>query len=237
MDRARAFPTYRGLRPLRNRGYLWTRTVDQRGGSCVAVWAAQRDLSPNHITLGNLAFGLLASAAALALIRNGLPVAAGVTALVGWQLAYVFDCADGQLARATGTGSTEGALLDVYCDFFVQGGVITVTAWRGVEILPETIQAPAVGIAGVLFLSGPYMATLKSIKGVQAAAQGPGSRLIETARLVRDYGLQVAVFAIAIAISADVAAGVLLLVLAQQLGWAAFQILRLAKAGSSKRTG
>ncbi len=46
----------------------------------------------------------------------------GLVALLAWQLAYAFDCADGQLARVTGRTSSAGARVDVLCDVAAQIG-------------------------------------------------------------------------------------------------------------------
>src|SRR5690606_10281891 len=47
-------------------------------------------------------------------------------ALVLWKVAYMLDCADGQLARVTKTGSDAGARVDILCDVAIQASVVSV---------------------------------------------------------------------------------------------------------------
>lgn len=89
-----------------------TRYVSQRLGALAAAAAFAAGLSPNAVTLLGLVTALLGCVPFV--LGDGIAPWVG-TALL-WQLAFALDCADGQLARATGRSSRYGAWLDVACD-------------------------------------------------------------------------------------------------------------------------
>jgi phosphatidylglycerophosphate synthase len=106
-----------------------------------------------------------------------------------WQVAYVFDCADGQVARATGKATPSGARLDVLVDVAVQSAMIAAVA----EVSIRWSRAPVMLIAGfaatwcvnfVLFLAG------KS-DGAQGGLVRSRVTGVEMLRVLRDYGLVV----------------------------------------------
>jgi len=77
----------------------------------IARWAARRGWTPNGVTTLSLAIGLAAAAAFAAGGRWGM-----IAGAVLLQLAFTFDCVDGQLARLTRTLSRLGAWLDSMFD-------------------------------------------------------------------------------------------------------------------------
>lgn len=77
----------------------------------IARWAARRGWTPNGVTTGSLALGAAAAAAFATGSRLGL-----VAGAVLFQLAFTFDCVDGQLARYTRQFSALGAWLDATFD-------------------------------------------------------------------------------------------------------------------------
>jgi phosphatidylglycerophosphate synthase len=77
----------------------------------IARWAARRGFTPNQITIFSLALGILAAAAFAIGSRAGL-----VAGAVLLQVAFTFDCVDGQLARYTRQFSALGAWLDSVFD-------------------------------------------------------------------------------------------------------------------------
>lgn len=97
----------------------------------VIAWAAVRvGVSASQVTLAALTLAL-AGAGVLALGEAGV-----VAQFVAWLLltfAYLLDCADGQVARATQTASERGGWLDVYCDYAVIGIVPFAVLWYHVE--------------------------------------------------------------------------------------------------------
>jgi len=77
----------------------------------IARWCARRGLNPNQVTLFSLLLGVVAAACFATGERWGL-----ITGAVLLQLAFTFDCVDGQLARYTRTFSKFGAWLDSVFD-------------------------------------------------------------------------------------------------------------------------
>ncbi len=73
-----------------------------------------RFVTPNQITLTSVLFGWIACVGFARATPLGL-----VTASLAALIAMVFDCADGQLARARGGGSTAGRILDGLADYMV----------------------------------------------------------------------------------------------------------------------
>ncbi len=77
----------------------------------IAAWAARRGLTPNAVTIGSMALGVVAAVAFAAGTRLGW-MAGGVFLY----LAFVLDCVDGQLARYTRQFSAFGSWLDATFD-------------------------------------------------------------------------------------------------------------------------
>jgi hypothetical protein len=77
----------------------------------IARWAARVGLTPNQVTVFSLALGVLSAAAFATGERWGL-----IAGAVLLQLAFTFDCVDGQLARYTRRFSKLGAWLDSIFD-------------------------------------------------------------------------------------------------------------------------
>jgi phosphatidylglycerophosphate synthase len=110
----------------------------------------------------------------------------GLIALLAWQLAYAFDCADGQLARVTGQASLAGGRLDILCDIAVQIGLVAALSAVAVAHRPGTPSwLPAV-------FAGTWMVNLVTSvmqSGPAAASMVPSQSLpVRLVKLVRDYG-------------------------------------------------
>lgn len=86
----------------------------QRLGAVLAWLGFQLRLSPSMVTL-LAGFCAILGAALYALLPTSLDAA--WLSFILLQCAYALDCADGQLARATGRSSELGAWLDVFMDF------------------------------------------------------------------------------------------------------------------------
>ena len=148
-----------------------TRNLSQRIGSVLAAVAFTLRLSPNAVTMIGLVCMLLGAwtyAACSGLVGALLPA-------VLWQLGFGFDCADGQLARATQRQSAFGGWLDVACDHIRQGAIC----------LALTILLPtAMGyVSAVILLAGlsVYLHTVMAIK----IAAPPPLQLSQGANVVR----------------------------------------------------
>jgi phosphatidylglycerophosphate synthase len=94
------------------RSPFWSWHVFERLGGAVAFVFARLGVSPTVATMLGGLFGIVG--ATLLGTASDAPdvLLAGAVLLV----AYTLDCADGQLARATGTSSAKGAWLDVTTD-------------------------------------------------------------------------------------------------------------------------
>jgi phosphatidylglycerophosphate synthase len=165
-------------------GGLYSEAVSQRLGALIALASARRRLKPTAVTLASLAVGL-ASSITLAAMGDRVGPWAALLVLLGWQLAYALDCADGQLARVTGQASPAGARVDVLCD--VASHIALVTALVSVAEPPLWL--------GALFV-GSWMVNI--IASVLATGEAPAllaSRSMPTrvVKLLRDYGALVLV--------------------------------------------
>lgn len=133
---------------------FFTRTVSQPFGSVVAVVAHALRLSPNAVTI--LGLVVMLSATAVYAWCDGWQGALWAAAL--FQLGFAFDCADGQLARATRRQSPFGAWLDVSCDHIRQGCICLA--------LTVVVSTVAGYLCAALLMAGlsVYLHTVMSIK-------------------------------------------------------------------------
>jgi phosphatidylglycerophosphate synthase len=172
-------------------GGLFSEAVSQRIGALFALWAHRMGLAPTALTLANLFIGLAVSIAVVATADSadpGWPI--GLLALVGWQVAYALDCADGQLARVTGRTSPAGARVDVLCDVAAQIALVTALSATAVA------QRPGTPTWLVAVFAGTWMVNLVTSvlqSGPQAASMMPSRSLpVRLVKLIRDYGAVIA---------------------------------------------
>ncbi|WP_018255024.1 CDP-alcohol phosphatidyltransferase family protein [Salinispora mooreana] len=192
LTRADFYRTNRG-------GGLFSEAVSQWIGAAFASGAHRFGLRPTTLSITNLVLGLITSVAVATLAE---PVAAGrvpawlvgLVALVGWQVAYALDCADGQLARVTGQGSAAGARVDVLCDVAAQ---IALVAALSVTAVAQSPSIPAWLIAA---FAGSWMVNLvTSVMQVGPNATSmvtSTSLLVRLVKLIRDYGAVIFVAAL-----------------------------------------
>jgi phosphatidylglycerophosphate synthase len=184
---------------------LFTDTVNQWIGSYLAVAGQRLRWRPTILTLFNLVIGLgtsiVVAALAPALHRGSVSASlVGIGALIGWQLAYSFDCADGQLARLTGQASPAGRRIDVLCDVALQISLVAAVSAVAAQYhsLPVWLAA---AFAGTWMVN---LVTSELQKGDAAyslvTSTGPVIRLV---KLVRDYGAVVTVLALALAVQPE----------------------------------
>jgi phosphatidylglycerophosphate synthase len=172
-------------------GGLFSEAVSQRLGARIAVFAEKHRLAPTVLTVANLGLGCLVS---FAVIAAAGPVAEGrvwawpigLLALVGWQIAYALDCADGQLARVTGQTSPAGARIDVLCDVAAQIALVSALAAFAEAQVPETPAWLLAAFAGTWMVN---LVTSVMQSGPQAASMVTSTSLpVRVVKLVRDYG-------------------------------------------------
>ena len=107
--------TYNDFWEMRGRQSIWvTQFVSYRIGALLALWAYKAKLTPNIISVASAAITVFSAMAAVYLGQESW--VAGVVLIVGLQLGYALDCADGPLARATGKTSSFGTLIDKISD-------------------------------------------------------------------------------------------------------------------------
>jgi phosphatidylglycerophosphate synthase len=172
-------------------GGLFSEATGQWIGAVVAATGQRLRLAPTVLTLVNLLLGLATSVTVIVLAE---PVAGGtvpawpvgLVALVGWQLAYAFDCADGQLARVTGQTSSAGARTDILCDVASQIALFTALATVAVAQEPGTPSWLVAVFAGTWMVN---LVTSALQSGPAAASMVPSRSLpVRIAKLVRDPG-------------------------------------------------
>lgn len=197
-DRPTAADFYAKLRT----GELFTVLVSQRLASWFAVPAQRLGLSPTAVSLANLLIGLAASAYVLltagAVAHGSLPAAAvGLPALLAWQVAYALDCADGQLARVTGTASPAGARVDVLADVALQ---VTLVAAVGEVAVAQRPSTPAWLVGG--FAASWMINMVTSVlqkQGENASLISSKSWPVRLVKMIRDYGAIVALIGLVLA--------------------------------------
>lgn len=184
-------PTAADFYRVNRGGGLFSEAISQRIGAGMALTAHRMGLPPTALTMGNLVLGLAVSVTVVTLAGQvaGGDVPAwvvGLVALVGWQLAYALDCADGQLARVTGQGSPAGARVDILCDVAAQIALVTALSATAVA------QRPSAPTWLVAAFAGTWMVNL--VTSVMAAGPNAASMVTSTslpvrlAKLIRDYG-------------------------------------------------
>ncbi|RZT81698.1 CDP-alcohol phosphatidyltransferase-like enzyme [Micromonospora violae] len=197
-------PTVADFHRVNRGGGLFSESISQWLGAVFALVAQRLGLRPTALTITNLVLGLATSVTVVALAG---PVAAGdvpawvvgLLALIGWQVAYSLDCADGQLARVTGQGSAAGARIDVLCDVAAQIALVAALAATAVA------QEPATPTWLVATFAGTWMVNL--VTSVMQAGPNAASMVTSTSlpvrlvKLVRDYGAVIFVAALVLAVA------------------------------------
>jgi phosphatidylglycerophosphate synthase len=172
-------------------GGLFSEATGQWLGAALALAGHRLRLAPTVLTLVNLLIGLVTSVTVIVLaepVADGTVPAwpVGLIALIGWQLAYGLDCADGQLARVTGQTSAAGARTDILCDVASQIALFTALATVAVAQQPDTPVWLVVVFAGTWMVN---LVTSALQSGPNAASMVPSRSLpVRVVKLVRDPG-------------------------------------------------
>ena len=178
-------------------GGLYSAAVSQRVGAVLAASAGNAGIHPSVLTLASLTVGVASSViAGYAGVRGSWPL--GLFALFGWQLAYAFDCADGQLARTAGQTSPYGARTDVLVDFAVQTSVVA-----AVVTIVDHYQHPHPAVLAAyatLWVVSLFMSVLASGAGATSLI-GSSSTPVQVLKLVRDYGFVILVLGLLVTLA------------------------------------
>ena len=138
---------YSAAAQARSSGSFYSRTVSNRLGSVVGAVGMRLGIHPTYLTLVNLVLGIGGSVAVMAGRSPDRTAPLLVAGVVLWQVAYIFDCADGQVARATGKTSSYGEFVDVFVDVAVQISVVAAVS----SVMLSRHEIPALLV--VLFVS------------------------------------------------------------------------------------
>lgn len=134
----------------KERDVFWNVYIARPIAACVVFFMAKTSITPNQVSfLG--AFLFFGVAAALVLVLNPWGMLLAALAL---QASYIFDCADGQLARLTGKTSGVGAFLDFLIDEFkalILAAAAATRLWRTTQdevwLIAATLGVMLVAIA------------------------------------------------------------------------------------------
>jgi phosphatidylglycerophosphate synthase len=175
-------------------GGLFSEATGQWIGAVVSATAHRLGLAPTVLTLANLVLGLAVSVTVTVLaqpVADGrVPAwAVGLFALIGWQLAYAFDCADGMLARVTGQTSSAGARTDILTDVALTIALLTAVSSVTVAQRPDTPVWLVVVFAGT-WMVALVTSVLQSGGHPAHASMVPSRSLpVRVVKLIRDPGL------------------------------------------------
>lgn len=195
-NRAAVPPTvarcYLAARQARSVGFLYTQTVSDTLGSVLAAIGMRLGAHPTYLTLVNLVLGIGGSAAVMAGRSPDRTTPLLVVGVVLWQVAYLFDCADGQLARATGKTSAYGGSVDIFVDVAVQISVVVAVS----SVILSRREIP--GLLVVLFASAWFLNFVTFLLAraddrVSHSLISRSSALVSVAKLLRDYGFVILV--------------------------------------------
>lgn len=232
-----AHPSAADFRVRSRGGGFFSELVNQRAGAWLALAGDRLGLSPSILTMTGLTVGISTSVSVLLLApattRDAVSaLIVGLAAGLGWQLAYTLDCADGQLARATGRTSAAGARLDILCDVAVQ---ISVVAAVSSVAAAHTPSAPSWIYA---VFAGTWMVNL--VTSVLAGGPATGSLLTSRSnaaralKLVRDYGAVIAATALVLAVAPG---WTIWLLVVLSIGNGLFLVASIAAAAGRALTG
>jgi phosphatidylglycerophosphate synthase len=183
-------------------GELFTVLVNQRIAAYLSVPAERLGLPPTALTMINLVVGLGSSVLVIAtagpVAHGRIPAALiGLVALVLWQLAYSFDCADGQLARVTGQSSPAGARVDVLADVGLQVSLVAAVGAVAVAQRPSTPIWLVGAFAAAWMIN--MVTSVMAKEGTNQSLVTSRSLVVRLVKLIRDYGAMVALIGLVLA--------------------------------------
>lgn len=130
--------------------------VTVNNASILVAFASYKvGVTPNQLSIASGLSALFAFSVALFLPTDQMILSVVIIFLLS-QLSYIFDCADGQLARATDTVSDFGEFLDKGIDVvssFLSFGAFFVYAYRHFEYVGLTTWADTCLLVGFTFLT------------------------------------------------------------------------------------
>ncbi|GGJ75314.1 hypothetical protein GCM10010123_01650 [Pilimelia anulata] len=194
-----AAPGWAQYRAVARPAGLFTVWVDYPVSARLCVAAHRWGLRPSALTLANLVLGVGASLTTVALaeaVAGGTARWWGVVAWLLWQVAYVCDCCDGQLARVTGQSSAAGGRLDVLCDIAVQIALVGAVA-AVVSAASSWVPSWLLAVFGASWMVN-MVTSVMAKEGTNVSLVTSGSPLVRLVKLVRDYGFMVTLVAVSL---------------------------------------
>ena len=158
--------TYRASKKKRDINWF-TEWVCRPPAAVVVHLLARTPVTPNQVTFASLVVCAAACAMLVALPGHAWLVAA----IAVYELSFVLDCADGQLARIRGSASVLGHLLDFLMDeikAFLVFGAVAVRLWRDAGDPVYLL----VGIGGLVALASGIAIT-SFMRRPEYGARGP----------------------------------------------------------------
>jgi phosphatidylglycerophosphate synthase len=183
-------------------GQIFTDRVSVMLGAYATRLALKLRLHPSHLTLAGLVIGIASSGLLFeSFASHNLPIQ--LAAVLGYQLSYVLDCADGQLARVTGKTSSSGADLDILVDIAVSWSLASSIAAVAIihQVLPPWfigIFASSWSISSIVMLVTRNRLPTFSSETIKSA-----NSLVWFSRQLRDYPLGVLIITGSAAFSPD----------------------------------
>ena len=183
---------YLAARRARSGGFLYTQTVSDKLGTAMAAIGIRLGAHPTYLTIVNLILGIGGSVAVMAGHSPDRTAPLLIVGVVLWQAAYIFDCADGQVARATGKTSAYGGSVDLFVDVAVQ--ISVVVAVSGVILSRHEIAGQLVVLFASAWCVNFLTCTLaRGNDGISYSLIARRSAFVSVAKLLRDYGFVILV--------------------------------------------
>ncbi len=156
-------------------GPLVTWFVCQPAGGVVAHASNRAGLRPTALTAASLVLGVGGCAAFASAAASSTFALAGLLLV----LSYVFDCADGQLARATQTSTARGAWLDILAD-------ATIVVALALAVLNQTLDQrwkPFAFLAALLLGAGRCASLITTVFGSRDAQAWRSKGILRVGRV------------------------------------------------------
>ncbi len=149
-------PDFDAIWAKRGSGFTtaFSRATTSHSAALVAIVSAWRGMTPNHLTVLSCLAGVAAFIIAF-FLPTGQPVISVIVLFVVAELAFVLDCADGNLARGTNSATRFGGYFDHTLDVVSQTcalAAIFVFAYRTGLASNNASLAHAALIIGFVFL-------------------------------------------------------------------------------------
>ncbi len=188
--------TYCALRARNKNGGFYTYHVSCRMGSVLAV-AIGPQVHPSTVTIAGLVVGMSASTLAIAAMAVRPAWVVGMIVLVGWQLAFGLDCADGQIARGTGKATRSGRRVDALSDFAGRGSVIVAVT----TVVADRSHVPAALLAvfAISWMVNLVVFLLWEEDGARHSLLPSNNPIITGLKLLRDDGFVLLVLGLGLA--------------------------------------